>query len=168
MPTTKGTATKAKAKSGARAAGTAPPSDETPSGAIASVRNRVPAPAIRPSIVAVPPISVVPNAAEPAADAVNILKKPDLIDRVVERSGEKKRHVKPILEAALAVLGEALSKGEELNLQPLGRVKVNRHRVDDDAELLILKLRRNARSLGLAEGGDDDTAVDLPEDDEDD
>jgi DNA-binding protein HU-alpha len=167
MPTTKGTATKAKAKSGTRAAGTAQPSDKAPSGAIASVRNRVPAPAIRPSIVAVPPISVVPNAAEPAADAVNILKKPDFIDRVVERSGEKKRHVKPILEAALAVLGEALSNGEELNLQPLGRVKVNRHRVDDDAELLILKLRRNARSLGLAEAGDD-TSLDLPEDDEDD
>jgi len=167
MPTTKGSATKTRSKSGANSTGSDSSADggsDAPSGAVASVRNCVPAPAIRPAIVSVPPISVVSAAPEPEADATNILKKPDFIDRVVERSGEKKRFVKPILEAALAVLGEALSKGEELNLQPLGRVKVNRHRVDEDAEMLILKLRRNARSLGAA----DQPNQDLAEEDEDD
>jgi len=148
MAPTKGEA--AKAKTAARIGKPVTDKESAPSGAVASVRNRVPSPAMKPTIIAVPPISVVTGSDEPEAVAPPVLKKPDLIDRVVERSGEKKRYVKPILEAALAVLGDALSNGEELNLQPLGRVKVNRHRIDEGAEMLILKLRRNTKAADAA------------------
>lgn len=166
MATIKGEA--AKAKTAARSAVTAKQAgaDQDQAGAVASVRSRVPSPAMKPTVVAVPPISVVMGSGEPEVSAPAVMKKPDLVDRVVERSGEKKRHVKPIIEAALAVLGEALSSGEELNLQPLGRVKVNRHRIDEDAEMLILKLRRNTKTNGASEDAKDQASDD--EDDSDD
>ena len=55
-----------------------------------------------------------------------VMRKKELIDLVVERSGLKKKDAKPIVEATLAILGEALAEARELNLQPLGKVKVRR------------------------------------------
>lgn len=54
------------------------------------------------------------------------LRKRELIALAVQRSGMRKRDVKPAIEAALAVMGEALASGRELNLVPLGKVKVTR------------------------------------------
>lgn len=56
------------------------------------------------------------------------LRKRELIALTVERSGLRKRDVKPAIEAALAVMGEALASGRELSLVPLGKVKVTRMR----------------------------------------
>jgi nucleoid DNA-binding protein len=56
-----------------------------------------------------------------------VMRKKELIDLVVERSGIKKKDAKPVIEAMLSVLGEALSDSRELNLLPMGkmmRVKV--------------------------------------------
>ena len=119
-----------------------------------------PASSIQPAAVVVPAVSVVGGPAE--AQAV-VLKKQDLVDRVVTASSAKKKDVKLILDAALAVLGDALSAGEELNLPPLGKVKVNRQKAEGGSEVLILKLRRgggkaatNGAKEGLAEDGEDD------------
>jgi DNA-binding protein HU-alpha len=122
---------------------------------------RIPAPGIRPAAMSVPPISVAGNEGSAAeADAAPVLKKPDLFDRVVAASGAKKRDVKPIVEAALAVIGDALSAGEELNLPPLGKVKINRQRKDKTGEMLIVKIKRNSSpseaNEALAENGEDD------------
>jgi len=122
---------------------------------------RIPAPGIRPAPVSVPPISVVgSDASEAEADAAPVLKKPDLFDRVVAASGAKKRDVKPIVEAALAVIGDALSAGEELNLPPLGKVKINRQRKDKSGDMLVVKIKRNSgpseAKEPLAEDGEDD------------
>ncbi|MEN9059864.1 MULTISPECIES: HU family DNA-binding protein [Ponticoccus] len=54
------------------------------------------------------------------------LRKRELIALAMQRSGMRKRDVKPAIEAALAVMGEALASGRELNLVPLGKVKVTR------------------------------------------
>ena len=54
------------------------------------------------------------------------LKKKELINTVVERSGIKKKDAKPVIEAMLAVLGQTLAEGREMNLQPLGKIKINR------------------------------------------
>ncbi|WP_052700940.1 HU family DNA-binding protein [Loktanella sp. S4079] len=54
----------------------------------------------------------------------NVLKKPALFEEVVARTGLKKRDVKPAVEAALAVLGEALERGEDLNIPPLGKLRI--------------------------------------------
>ncbi|WP_081625834.1 HU family DNA-binding protein [Yoonia vestfoldensis] len=70
------------------------------------------------------------------------LKKPDLLDQVVARSLLKKRDVKPALDAALALIGEALARGDELILPPLGKIRVVKTKdIGDGAQLLTLKLR---------------------------
>ncbi len=79
--------------------------------------------------------------ADGAAKAATLRKK-EFVERVTTLSGRKKQDVREITEAVLAVLGEALSKGEELNLPPLGKIKVNRQRDLTSGEMMIVKLRR--------------------------
>lgn len=88
------------------------------------------------------PVPAEPVAAADAAQIAQALRKPDFIDRVVERSGAKKRDVKPIMEAALALLGETLERGEDLNLPPLGKIKVVRQKSAENAEVVTCRLRR--------------------------
>ena len=71
------------------------------------------------------------------------LKKKELIDTVVARSGVKKRDAKPVIEAMLAVLGETLADGWELNLAPMGKVKVTRMKKTTKAHVITTRLRRN-------------------------
>ncbi|SLN61433.1 Bacterial DNA-binding protein [Roseovarius litorisediminis] len=70
------------------------------------------------------------------------LKKRELIDRVVERSDIKTKFAKPVIEAALAVLGEALAEGRELNLQPMGKLKYNRTKETENARIIVAKIRQ--------------------------
>lgn len=84
-----------------------------------------------------------PLAAEP-----HMLRKKELIERVVARSGVKKKDAKPTIEAMLAVLGEALSKGEELNLHPLGKMKVTRVIEKPNAKVMVTKVRRKLDNAG--------------------
>lgn len=70
------------------------------------------------------------------------MKKPELFEAVVTRTGLKKRDVKPAVEAALAVIAEALIKGEELNLPPMGKLRVVKSKeLDAGVHVLTLKLR---------------------------
>lgn len=77
--------------------------------------------------------------------AAAVVKKPELIDRVIARTGQKKKDVKPALEATLAAIGEALAEGEELNLPPLGKLSINREKDKPDAKIYVLKLRRSKK-----------------------
>ena len=77
-----------------------------------------------------------------------VLRKKELIERVVARSGIKKKDAKPTVEAMLAVLGEALSNGEELNLQPFGKVMINRVIDKPNATVIVAKVRRRKESAG--------------------
>jgi len=70
------------------------------------------------------------------SDAGEPLKKQELIEMVVARSDVTRKFAKPVIEAMLAVLGEALAEGRDLNLQPLGKVK--RKRVKDAAKARII------------------------------
>ena len=81
------------------------------------------------------------------------LKKKELLSRVTDLSGTKRKEAKPILEAALRVLGEALSKGEELNLPPLGKIRVNRSKSDAGTDILTLRLRRDTEKKSGEKGG---------------
>jgi len=72
-----------------------------------------------------------------------MMRKKELIDAVVARSGLKKRDVKPAVEMTLAVLGEALQDGCALNLPPMGKVKVNREKKLASGRLLIARIRQN-------------------------
>lgn len=70
------------------------------------------------------------------------LRKKDLLERVVEATGAKKKDFKPIVEATLKLLGDALSSGDDLVLPPLGKAKVNRQKDLGSAEMLVIRLRR--------------------------
>jgi DNA-binding protein len=87
------------------------------------------------------------------------LKKKELIDLVVERSQIKKKDAKPVVEAMLAILGETIASGRELNLQPLGKLRINRSTDKVNGRVIICKLRQSAASGApakdpLAEGVD--------------
>jgi nucleoid DNA-binding protein len=97
------------------------------------------------------------DAAE-APEAAPVLKLRDLVERCASRSGAKKPAAKPVIEAALAVIAEALDAGQSLNLPPLGRVRVARANDGPGGAMLTLKLKRagSARKgeAPLAEGGE--------------
>jgi DNA-binding protein HU-alpha len=80
----------------------------------------------------------------------NELRKKELFDLVVARSGMKKKDVKPVVEAMLAVLGDALAEQRELDLQPLGKMKVQRGKELSDGRALVLKLRQKSAKLNEA------------------
>lgn len=71
------------------------------------------------------------------------LKKRELIDLVVARSNIKKKDAKPVVEAMLAVLGETIAQGRELNLQPLGKLRINRTVEKGNGRVIICKLRQS-------------------------
>ena len=91
-----------------------------------------------------------PKVVKPAAADVVVpsndgpeLKKRELVDLVVDRAGIKKKDAKPAIEAALAILGEAIASGRELNLQPLGKLRINRVEDKDNGRVIVCKLRQS-------------------------
>ena len=73
---------------------------------------------------------------------IRVIKKPELLDEVVLRTGLKKREVKPAVEAALSVLGDALRDGAEVNVPPLGKLRVVKSKdLEGGAAVMTLKLR---------------------------
>ncbi|WP_324754729.1 HU family DNA-binding protein [Roseovarius sp. Pro17] len=89
-----------------------------------------------------------------ADDDGNIpLKKQELIAQVVARSDVAKKHAKPVIEAMLAVLGDALSEGRDLNLQPMGKIKRKRIKDTDKARIIVANIRQSkAAGAGSATG----------------
>jgi|TARA_B110000908_G_scaffold165885_1_gene216052 DNA-binding protein HU-alpha len=85
------------------------------------------------------------------------MRKKELIDLVVERSGIKKKDAKPVVEATLAILGEALAETRELNLQPLGKVKVRREKLMPNGRILVTKIRQSMPNT------DETVSTDMPE-----
>jgi len=70
------------------------------------------------------------------------LRKKAFIDKIVEATGAKRKDAKPIVEAVLAELGTSLSDGADLQLPPLGKIKIHRRKDLANGEMLMLKLRR--------------------------
>jgi nucleoid DNA-binding protein len=87
---------------------------------------------------------------EAGANLPVMMKKPEFLDAIVKRTSLKKRDVKPAVEAALAVIVEALKKGEELHLPPMGKIRIVKAKeLDAGAQVLTLKLR-TIKSAALA------------------
>jgi len=88
---------------------------------------------------------------------VAIMKKPELLDAVVTRTAIKRRDVKPAVEAALAVIGDALRDGTVVNLPPLGKLRLVKSKtLDGGAAVLTLKLR-TPKNAAVAALGDPET-----------
>ena len=71
-----------------------------------------------------------------------VMRKKELIDTVVARSGMKKKDAKPIVDVMLDVLGEALADNRELILPPMGRVKVRKEKKLPNGRVLVVKVRQ--------------------------
>lgn len=70
------------------------------------------------------------------------LKKAELVDKIVARTGVKKRDAKKSAEAMLDILAETISGGREINIKPLGKVMLTRTKELDNGEMLMVRIRR--------------------------
>jgi nucleoid DNA-binding protein len=121
------------------------------------------APAAAPAVAEMTLTPVAPDEKQARVIAPQ-LKKKELVARVVAAlDGKKKGGVKEIVEATLAAMGEALQKGESLNIPPFGRARVARQKGEGADQMTTVRLRgagsKNAPKGGkqaLAEGGEDD------------
>lgn len=76
-----------------------------------------------------------------------VMTKKELFTRLKARTpGVKGRDTRQVMEAMLDELGEALISGQNLKLQPLGMVKVQRQKAVGGADMVVLKLRRKKRN----------------------
>ncbi len=93
-------------------------------------------PAAKPKAVEAP-------APSPAATAPpHVLKKRELIERVVENTGLKRRDVRTIAESVLQIMGDTVREGDSLALEPLGKLRVARVVDGPSNRTLTVKLRQ--------------------------
>lgn len=84
--------------------------------------------------------------AAPAEPAPRELKRKEFLDRVAQASGLKKPQARAAVDAALEILGDAMSKGEAINLEPLGKLKVQKEKDAGSARIYALRVRRKKTS----------------------
>lgn len=90
------------------------------------------APAVTPSVV----LETGPSASAP------ILRKKELFETVTTRSGLKKKDVKPVVEAMLSVLGDAVAEGRDLNLPPFAKLRIQKVKQASGARVTVARLRQ--------------------------
>jgi nucleoid DNA-binding protein len=124
-----------------------------------SVGNPAKAPASKPVAAAgVPKAKPALKVVGKPAPATAPLKLKDLIAAVAAETGAKRPEVRATVEATLAVLADALKRGADLNLPPLGRLRVARATGKDGTGAMTLKLRLGGDKAGakaLADDGED-------------
>ena len=89
------------------------------------------------------------------------LKKRELMDEVIKRSGVRKKFAKPVIEAMIDVLGEAILEGREVNLQPFGKIKQQRSKDAGNARITIARIRQSKNAgpaLDPEDRADDDNS----------
>jgi DNA-binding protein HU-alpha len=103
--------------------------------------------------------------AAPIAETGPELKKQELLEKLVDRADVQKKLAKPVLDAVLELLGEALAEGRDLNLPPLGKIKVNRVKDMAQARVIVAKIRQSkAESSAAAEVREMEAKVAVAED----
>ena len=89
------------------------------------------------------------------AAAKPMLKKPELFDEIVKRTNLKKRDVKPAVETAMAVIAESLRDGTDVNVPPLGKMRIVKSKdLDNGASVITLKLRTPKNATAAAKAKD--------------
>ncbi len=89
---------------------------------------------------------MVGDAGADKARAAVVLRKKDLVARVVAASGARKDVARDVTDAVLRELGLALAAGESLTLPPLGRLRVVKRTQKAGGEMLQIRLRRSAEA----------------------
>ena len=119
---------------------------------IVKLKTVVPDPVVAPLAKTAAPQTKIVNPAVSVPQG-EMIKKPEFLDRAVERTDVKKREAKPAIEAALAVPAVSLINSEELNLPPMGKLRVVKSKdVGEGAKVLTLKLR--TMKDGAGQGAD--------------
>jgi len=113
------------------------------------------------------PAEAAPEQDASAAPSLPELKRQELLSKVVERAEVKKKFAKPVLDAVLEVIGEALAEGRDLNLAPLGKLKINRVREQGGARVVIARIRQSTEGAGGATQEDDEDMKEVVADPQD-
>ncbi|MDA7427589.1 HU family DNA-binding protein [Primorskyibacter aestuariivivens] len=93
------------------------------------------------SIPAAPkPAPVVVTEKTPVTSAPD-LKKQELLAEVVSKSGVAKRDAKPVVEAMLEIMGDALQDGRDLNLNPMGKIIIKKSKPVSNGTVLTTRVR---------------------------
>ena len=71
-----------------------------------------------------------------------LVRRKELVERIVASSGLKPKAVKTVLDAVLKEIGDILFDGDGLNVPPLGKLVVTRRKDISGAQILNCKLRR--------------------------
>ncbi len=131
----KSTTTRGKSSTAAKKSTTGSTAKTAPAKASATVTTSTAAPAAKsPELTVVSEVTPKLTTGE--------MKKRELIKAVMARSGARQKLAKPVVEAMLSVMGEALAEGRELNLPPMGKVKIQRQKKVSGGMVSVLKLRR--------------------------
>lgn len=92
------------------------------------------------------PVETVAETEETSVEEAIVVRKKEFMARILERADTRQKIAKPIVEATLEILGEALAAGETLALQPLGQIKVKR--IDDGEKASVVHCRvRQAKAV---------------------
>jgi len=101
------------------------------------------------------PRPTIVNSATPVV-AAHQVKKPEFLERALARTDIKRRDAKPAMEAALAELAKILMDGDEVNVPPMGKIKVVKSKdVGEGAQVLTLKLRTMKDGAGQGKIAED-------------
>lgn len=76
---------------------------------------------------------------------VSQLRYRELVDRVSVRTGMRKQELRPVIDAALELIAEAITNERDIILPPLGRLKVQRSKDVNENRITILKLRQKKK-----------------------
>jgi nucleoid DNA-binding protein len=69
------------------------------------------------------------------------IKKKDFIDKVVAASGAKKADARAVVDATLALLADRVLAGDEVNLPPLGKLRLLKEKDTGKARIATLRLQ---------------------------
>lgn len=103
--------------------------------------------AVNVKVPAATPVATAPKAApvgddDAVAPASDVIKKGDLLDEVVAVTGVKRSDAKSVTEALFAAIATHLQDGRNLQVPPLGKVRlVNSKDVGQGAKALTVKIR---------------------------
>ncbi|MCO6382260.1 HU family DNA-binding protein [Oceanicola sp. 502str15] len=110
-----------------------------------------------------PPVKLVEPAPAPEITVVTpaepvmterMVKKVELIDRVMTATGMKRKDVKPIVEAMLGEIDKIISEGADMQFPELGKLMIHKRKEISNGEMVMLKLRRKTAVKPLAEDDD--------------
>jgi DNA-binding protein HU-alpha len=92
-------------------------------------------------------------------DGREMMRRKEFLELVVEKSGAKKGDARGVTDAVLAAMAEVLAAGKDMNLPPLGKVKMVKEKQVGARQVLTVRV--------IIGGGSADSAEGLAEDDGD-